>query len=82
MTQIIIFYSILSVSGCDDINSMKNVYSAHIRIERGAYYSRNAYYGKYSTMKPLLWGLPFYARNMVFQEGWPHISDRNQYIHA
>ena len=34
------------------------------------------------TVEPLLWGHPFCARNVAFQEGWPLVRGRNQYIYV
>ena len=32
-------------------------------------------------VKPLLWGHPFCIRKVAFQEGWPLVRGRNQYIY-
>ena len=34
------------------------------------------------TVEPLLWGHPFCKRKVAFQEGWPLIRGRNQYIYV
>ena len=33
------------------------------------------------TVEPLLWDHPFYTRKVAFQEGWPLVRGRNQYIY-
>ena len=34
------------------------------------------------TVEPLLWGHPFCIRKVAFQEGWPLVRGRNQYIYV
>ena len=36
----------------------------------------------YSTVEPLLWGHPFCIRKVAFQEGWPLVRGRNQYVYV
>ena len=35
-----------------------------------------------STVEPLLRGHPFFTRKVAFQEGWPLVWDKNQYIYV
>ena len=34
------------------------------------------------AVEPILWGHPFCIRKVAFQEGWPLVRGRNQYIYV
>ena len=42
----------------------------------------NIYVPCVCTVEPLLWGHPFCIRKVAFQEGWPLVRDRNQFIYV
>ena len=69
-------------TGADEVDG-QNQHSRTSRVDRALFsIIKNMEVVHFYTVEPLLWGHPFFTRNVAFQERLSLIMVRNQYIYV